>query len=93
MVQALRPKAAIMNNGPASGASAAAWETIHQSPGVPDIWQLHYAEGNDNRHNAPSRFIANQSANCRGYWIKLAARLDGSFTIQNGRNRVEKAYR
>jgi competence protein ComEC len=93
IVQALRPRAAIMNNGPASGASEPAWETIHRSPGTPDIWQLHYAEGNDTAHNAPDSFIANKGANCKGYWIKLAAHPDGGFTIQNGRTQQEKVYR
>jgi competence protein ComEC len=92
-VQALRPKAAIMNNGPATGASEPAWETIHESPGMPDIWQLHYAEGNDAAHNAPDAFIANKGANCKGYWIKLAVHPDGGFTIQNGRTQQEKVYR
>jgi competence protein ComEC len=93
IVQALRPKAAIMNNGPVTGAHEPAWETIHESPGTPDIWQLHYALENDKKHNAPAAFIANKDANCRGYWIKLAARADGGFTIQNGRTQKEKTYR
>jgi competence protein ComEC len=93
MVQALRPKAAIVNNGPSTGASAAAWQTIHQSPGTPDIWQLHYALENDKQHNAPAAFIANGTEACKGYWIKLAARPDGSFTIENGRNGMNKTYR
>jgi competence protein ComEC len=93
MVQALRPKAAIMNNGPKTGGSEPAWQTIHESAGTPDIWQLHYAGVNDKKHNAPSAFIANNGANCRGYWIKLAAHADGGFTIQNGRTQKEKAYR
>jgi hypothetical protein len=30
---------------------------------------------------------------CALTWIRLTAKADGSFTIQNGRNRMEKAYR
>jgi beta-lactamase superfamily II metal-dependent hydrolase len=93
MVQALRPKAAIMNNGATSGASEAAWQTIHEAPGTPDIWQLHYAEGNDKKHNSPATFIVNEDSNCKGYWIKLAAHPDGGFAIQNGRTGMEKVYR
>jgi len=93
LVQALRPKAAIMNNGGVLGASEPAWQTIDRSPGHPDIWQLHYAGDNDPKHNAPSAFIANKGAKCQGYWIKLTARTDGSFTIQNGRTQKEKQYR
>ena len=93
IVQALHPKAAIMNNGPTTGASEPAWQTIHESPGTPDIWQLHYAEGNDKKHNAPAEFIANTGANCKGDWIELSARQDGSFTIENGRTQSKKDYR
>jgi competence protein ComEC len=93
MVQALRPKAAIMNNGPKTGGDEAAWQTIHESAGTPDIWQLHYALNNDAAHNAPDEFIANRREDCTGNWIRLAARQDGSFTIQNGRNLAERVYR
>ena len=48
LVQALHPRAAIMNNGPTSGGSESHWATIHEAPGHPDIWQLHYAGSNDN---------------------------------------------
>ena len=70
-----------------------AWQTIHDSPGGPDIWQLHYAEGNDKKHNTPEPFIANRGSKSDGNWIKLAAHRDGSFTIENGRTMKEKAYR
>jgi hypothetical protein len=54
---------------------------------------LHYAEGNDKKHNAPEPFIANQGSKSDGNWIKLAAHQDGSFTIENGRTMKDKAYR
>ena len=92
MVQALRPKAAIMNNGPKTGGAEAAWQTLHQSAGTPDIWQLHYALNNDAAHNSVGQFIANLEEKCTGNWIRLTARADGSFTILNGRNQVEKVY-
>jgi hypothetical protein len=92
MVQAMGPKAAIMNNGPKTGGSDPAWQTIHESAGTPDIWQLHYALNNDAAHNAPDERIANRSEECAGNWIRLAARADGSFTIENGRNQAKKAY-
>jgi hypothetical protein len=93
IVQALHPKSAIMNNAGNNGASEEALQTIHKSPGTPDIWQLHYAEGNAKRYNAPAEFIANQGANCKGFGIKLTARTDGSFTIRNERTQKGKSYR
>src|SRR5260370_39654118 len=49
IVQALRPKAAIMNNGPTPGGSERAWPTIHESPGTRAIWQFRYAECSANQ--------------------------------------------
>jgi|ERR1035441_7701652 pseudouridine-5'-phosphate glycosidase len=45
--------------------------------------------------NAPDGFIANRTESdlCTGNWILLAARQDGSFTIQNGRGNAAKVYR
>ena len=81
-----------MNNGPTTGADPAAWQTIHSSPGAPDIWQLHAAQHNDAQHNAPEKFVANLSEECKGDWIRLTAHSDGTFTIRNGRNGWEKTY-
>jgi beta-lactamase superfamily II metal-dependent hydrolase len=93
MVWALAPKVAVMNNGPDTGGSEQAWQTIHDSPGLLDLWQLHLATKNDARHNVAEKFIANTSSEkCEGNWIKITARQDGSFTVLNSRNRFEKTY-
>jgi len=66
MVWALAPKVAAMNNGPSTGGSSQAWQTIHDSPGFVDLWQLHYATGNDAAHNVDERFIANTKEDGEG---------------------------
>jgi competence protein ComEC len=86
-------KAAIMNNGPKTGADPDAWQTIHDAPGRPDIWQLHAALLSDAAHNSSADFIANPEEKCAGDWIRLTAHSDGSFTIRNGRTGFEKQYR
>ena len=93
LVDAMRPRAAIMNNGPDTGAAETHWETIAQSPGHPDIWQLHYAANNSKNYNAPKAFIANlQGKDCAGSGILLSARPDGAFVIRNLRTSKEKRY-
>ena len=94
MVWALAPKVAVMNNGPDTGGSVEAWQTIHDSPGLLDLWQLHLATKNDAAHNVAEQFIANTASGdkCEGKWIKVTARQDGSFTVRNSRNGVEKTY-
>jgi beta-lactamase superfamily II metal-dependent hydrolase len=92
LVQALHPLVAIMNNGANKGGAPEAWQTMHTSPGLEDIWQLHYALQGGKANNAPEPFIANLEEQCQGNWIKLSAGPDGQFTVTNGRNGKTEAY-
>ncbi|HWC95427.1 MAG TPA: MBL fold metallo-hydrolase [Candidatus Sulfopaludibacter sp.] len=92
MVWALHPKVAIMNNGPTTGGSAQAWQTIHDSPGFLDLWQLHRALGNDAAHNTTAAMTANLEEHCGGDYIELRAAADGHFSVVNGRTGFEKKY-
>ncbi|HEY1337685.1 MAG TPA: MBL fold metallo-hydrolase [Bryobacteraceae bacterium] len=92
MVWALHPKVAIMDNGAFKGGSQEAWQTIHDSPGLLDLWQLHYSPDRGERRNPPFDFIANVDEKCKGAWIKLSARADGTFMVENGRNGFKKGY-
>ena len=92
LVWALHPRVAVFDNGPRKGASSAAWQIVHDSPGLEDLWQLHYAAANDHDHNISDERIANVKENCEGKYLKATAETDGSFTITNGRTGVEKSY-
>ena len=106
LVHALRPRAAILTNGAKKGgsASAEAWQTVRKSPGLEDIWQMHYTVDVGDANNAPEEFIANPQREpdpkCFGAvlgdqakWIKVAAQSDGTFTVTNSRNGLSKTYR
>jgi beta-lactamase superfamily II metal-dependent hydrolase len=93
LVQALHPLVAITDNGARKGGAPEAWQTIHSSPGLEDIWQLHYALEAGKVNNAPEAFIANLEEHCRGKWIRLSAEPDGQFTVTNSRNGKTKAYK
>ncbi|MGH9524426.1 MAG: ComEC/Rec2 family competence protein, partial [Terriglobales bacterium] len=43
LVDALHSRVAIIDNGAHKGAKPAAWQTVHDSPGLQGLWQLHYA--------------------------------------------------
>jgi beta-lactamase superfamily II metal-dependent hydrolase len=43
MVHALHPRVAIMNNGTRKGGDPETMKTIHSSPGLEDLWQLHFS--------------------------------------------------
>ena len=92
LVHGLAPRVAIMDNGAHKGGSPEAWQTIRSSPGLEDIWQLHYAIEAGKPNNAPDEFIANPEENCKGYGLRLSANSDGSFTVTNARNAYSKNY-
>ena len=93
LVHALRPRVAIMNNGAKKGGSPEAWQVVRQSPGLEDIWQVHFALAGCKDHNSPEDKIANMDESCQGYGISLSARKDGGFAVHNARNGVTKEYK
>ncbi len=92
IVHALRPRVAIMNNGAHKGGTPQVWQTVHNSPGLQDMWQVHYAMDAGKDNNVSEPFIANTDEDCQGAYIKITARPDGSFTVFNGRNGYSKNY-
>jgi hypothetical protein len=92
IVHALKPRVAIMNNGATKGGSPEAWQTIHDSPGLEDLWQLHYANAGGKDHNVAEPMIANPDESTAHY-IKVSAQRDGSFTVTNSRNGLTKSYK
>jgi competence protein ComEC len=92
LVWALHPRVAVIDNGPRKGASPAAWQIVHDSPGLEDLWQSHYAAESDKDHNVADERIANVKENCEGKYIKVAAEPDGTFTVTNARTGEQKTY-
>jgi hypothetical protein len=92
---ALDPTVAVMNNGPTKGAGPEAVETVMNSPGLDDLWQLHRAVNNDGDHNTDERLTANlgEIEGCEGHWIRAKVHADGSYTVTNSRNGYSKTYR
>jgi beta-lactamase superfamily II metal-dependent hydrolase len=93
LVDAVHPRVAIMNNGARKGGSPDAWQIVKDSPGLEDLWQLHYAIDGGKEHNTPDPFIANVDERGTGQYIKLTAEGNGSFTVWNQRNKFEKIYK
>ncbi len=91
-VDAIHPRVAIMDNGAHKAGSPEAWQTVHDSPGLGDLWMLHTAEGSDAAHNSPEAQIANLKGGVDGFWIKVVASSDGSFSVTNARTGQTKNY-
>ncbi len=92
IVDAIHPRAAIMDNGAHKAGKPEAWQTIHDSPSLEDLWQLHTAEDSDAAHNSPDAQIANLKGGADGAYFKVAAERDGSFSVTNTRTGQAKAY-
>ena len=94
-VHALRPKVALMNNGPRKGGSPEIWQTVHDTPGLQDLWQLHFAVAGGKDRNSADNVIANldETNVCEGRWIRVEAMRDGSFKLYNSRNKFEQSYK
>jgi len=118
-VYAMHPRAAIMNDGTRKGGEPDVMKTVHSSPGLEDLWQLHFSLLSGQEYSVPGMFIADTIDerpaempiapmaapqpgpnappapvhNGTAYWIKVAAKQDGSFTVTNARNGFSKTYR
>jgi beta-lactamase superfamily II metal-dependent hydrolase len=92
LVHGLAPRVAIMDNGARKGGSPAVWQTVSSSPGLEDLWQLHYSIEGAAKNNVPAERIANTDEHCQGFGIEAEAGADGSFSVKNLRTGVSKDY-
>jgi beta-lactamase superfamily II metal-dependent hydrolase len=92
LIGALRPRVAIMGNGATKGADPQTWPILRSTPGLQDIWQVHYSANGTGNTNPPDDFIANLGPADEYKSIKLSAESNGSFTVTNTRNGFSKTY-
>jgi competence protein ComEC len=59
LVHALRPRVAIINNGTRKGGEPEVMKTLHSSPGLEDVWQIHFSLLSGQEYTVPGMFIAN----------------------------------
>jgi beta-lactamase superfamily II metal-dependent hydrolase len=58
-IHALRPRVAIMNNGTMKGGEPEVMKTIYSSPGLEDLWEMHFSALSGQEYTVPGIFIAN----------------------------------
>jgi competence protein ComEC len=92
LVDAVHPRAAIMNNGAHKGGSPEAWQTVSESVGPKNLFMLHTAEGSDAAHNGSDEMIANPKGDGEGHYLKVTASRDGGFSVTNSRTGETKKY-
>ena len=59
LVHGLAPRVAIMNNGTRKGGPPDVMRTMYSSPGLEDLWQLHFSVLSGQEFTVPGLFIAN----------------------------------
>ena len=59
LVHAIRPRVAILNNGTRKGGQPDAMRVLHESPGLEDLWQIHFSLLSGQEYTVPGMFIAN----------------------------------
>jgi competence protein ComEC len=105
LLYALKPQVVIVNNGPRKGlggpspgrptASGGHYDRLMKTPGIEGVWQVHLSLLDKNKdHNTAEDMIANfeETAECKGNWVKASVGRDGKFTVTNGRNGFSKTY-
>jgi len=98
LVHALKSRVAIMNNGARKGGDLPVLQTVRSSPGLEDLWMLHYAvvAGADGNVAEPQIAnlgdVADPAVKDTGFGINVTVQPNGSFTVVNERNNVTKTY-
>jgi beta-lactamase superfamily II metal-dependent hydrolase len=59
LVHGVGPRVAVMQNGTRKGGAVQTYEVLRSSPGIEDIWQLHWSYSGRIEHNPAGAFIAN----------------------------------
>ena len=59
MIHATRPRVAIMNDGTRKGGQPEVMKVLHSSPGLEDLWQIHFSQLSGQEYTVPGMFIAN----------------------------------
>jgi len=58
-VHGMRPRVAILNNGTRKGGQPDAMKVLYSSPGLEDLWQIHFSLLSGQEYTRPGMFIAN----------------------------------
>ena len=92
LVYGIAPRVAIMDNGAKKGGTPSVWDIIEKSPGLENLWQLHFSEEGGVAHNVAAEFIANPDGPDAGKYLELTAQPDGSFEVFSSRTQKTRAY-
>lgn len=91
LLDTVRPRVFIFNNGPAKGADAASLATVARAPYIRGMWQLHFATRSPDR-NAPAERIANLDGPDAMNPLSIAIDKDATIRVTNPRTGATTDY-
>jgi len=92
LMNTVKPKVVVFNNGAAKGAAAQSIQTAQSSPRIKGIWQVHFSEQHPDV-NAPQANIANLSGRQdERHPLQIAVDRDGGLTLTNPRTGATIRY-
>jgi beta-lactamase superfamily II metal-dependent hydrolase len=93
LVRSVRPRVAIINNGPKKGGDAPVYALLHGLPDIEAVYALHRNVRTTDRDNPPPEFIANLKEDCQGEFIKLSVDPTGKrYTVGIGSKGPARSY-
>jgi competence protein ComEC len=94
LVHALKPRVAIINNGPRKGGEARSFATMRSVKEIQAIYQVHRNVRTTEKDNAPSDFVANDEEACQGEFIKVSVDSSGkSYSVSIPSKQISRSYR
>ena len=94
VINTVRPRVAVFNNGPHKGGAPAVTATLRRVPGLEAIYQQHRNLDVAAQENADPEFVANAGEKCAAEGIALAVEPDGkSYTVTVGDKGKPRRYR
>jgi beta-lactamase superfamily II metal-dependent hydrolase len=93
LIRTVKPRVAIMNNGPRKGGDPSVLATLRRVPEIQTIYQLHRNVQAGAQENVDPEFIANPDEKCQGESIRLSVAADGkSYAVTVGSKGNAKKY-
>jgi beta-lactamase superfamily II metal-dependent hydrolase len=93
LINTVRPRVAVFNNGPEKGCAPAVTTALRRSPEIKAIYQLHRNVKVGSQENTDPEYIANPDEKCEAESIKLSVAPDGkSYSVTVGSKGKPKRY-
>jgi competence protein ComEC len=93
MVRALKPRVAIIDNGPRKGAEPKTYATLKSVREIEAIYQLHKNVVTTWNDNTAATFIANDEEECQGAFIKVSVNANGrSYRVEIPSKKIGTTY-